>query len=95
MTDPETISLNLPSWFVRLTAGTLAAAFPWAIWVSMQLATISVRIEATIDLRNQLNNLTAQLAAHLTDPEIHHAAIRDTLRRINRLESKTEQLHNK
>ncbi len=92
MTYPDTTSLDIPNWFVRLTSGVITLAIPWAIWVTVQLATITVRLESTIDLHDQLNGLTAKLTVHLTDPEIHHAPIRDSLRRIERLESKVEKL---
>jgi len=94
MIHSEITSLNIPNWFVRLTSGVIALAVPWAIWVTIQLVTITVRLEATVALHNQLNNLTAKLAIHLTDPEIHHAPMRDNFRRIERLETKLEQLRN-
>lgn len=41
--------LNLPGWFVKLAGGILAAAVPWAMWMSMGMNAINIKIEAMSD----------------------------------------------
>lgn len=38
-------SVTLPGWFVKLAGIVLALMVPWASWVTMQLATLGVRME--------------------------------------------------
>jgi hypothetical protein len=92
MTDVnENASLTIPSWFIRLTAGAIALAIPWAVWVTIQLATISVRIETAVELRDDLGQLASRFSEHLSDPALHHAGMRDVNRRLDRIEKQIER----
>ena len=68
----------IPKWFVMIASAVITLAIPWAGWVTLQLASISVKVENTSALQSQFN-------AHLSDPAIHHAG-------ISRLDSRMESI---
>jgi hypothetical protein len=86
---------NIPIWFVRLAAGVLALAVPWAGWVTIQLTAINVRLEATAELRRNVDHVAAQVAGHVTDADVHLAGLRDVARRVDRIESRLDRLEEK
>ncbi len=71
-------SLSIPRWFIRICSGVLALGVPWAGWVTLQLATISVEVEAHGMLRNRFESHIEQDIATL-----HH--------RVERVEDKLDR----
>jgi hypothetical protein len=72
---------NIPIWFIRLAAGVLTLAVPWAGWVTVQLTAINVRLEATAELRRNVDAIVAQLAGQ-----------HNVTRRVERIESRLDRL---
>ena len=95
MSDDSNITWNIPIWFVRLAAGVLTLAVPWAGWVTIQLTAINVRLEATAEMRRDVDQLTTQIASHVTDVDVHLAGLRDVTRRVDRIEARIERLEGK
>ena len=85
--------MAIPKWFVWLVSGFIGLFVPWASWVTMSLATISVRMENQIEIRDRISLLEAKFAEHLTERGIHHHLEDDlkTIReRLNRLEKQAD-----
>jgi hypothetical protein len=95
MSDDSAIAWNIPIWFVRLAAGVLTLAVPWAGWVTIQLTAINVRLEATAEMRRDVDTLASQIASHVTDVDVHLAGLGDVLRRVDRIEARVERLEGK
>lgn len=88
--DDSSTSIAIPHWFVRLAAGMMTLAVPWAAWVTVQLVTIGVRIEATTELRQTVDRLQAKFTEHLADPDNHTHGLREFQRRLDRVEAQLD-----
>jgi hypothetical protein len=80
--------LTIPKWFLRLMSCVLGLAVPWAGWVTLQLATIEVKVE-------QAAEASDQLYAHLADPDVHHAGVQRLDGRLGVLERRIEAVENR
>jgi hypothetical protein len=69
----EPDDLTIPRWFLRLMSCVLGLAVPWAGWVTLQLATIEVKVEHAAQLQSQVQS---RLHEHLADHEAHRADAR-------------------
>ena len=87
-------AMTIPKWFLWVASGVggifVAAFIPWAAWVSMTLATLSVKLEATHELRARLNKAETTINEHLADPHVHQPL----KNRVDRLEDRIKQLEN-
>ena len=92
-----TESVNIPKWFTLIASGVMALAIPWAGWVTMTLATISVRMENQATFRLQLEKMENKFSAHITDPTIHNfmrSDIETNTRILESLQQRIERLEN-
>lgn len=90
MNNPEAPEMMIPKWFTILAAGLMALAVPWGAWVTMTLATISVRIENQTMLRMRMDKLEIRFTEHLTDPNLHHAKLSQIEARLKLIEDRRE-----
>lgn len=78
--------ISLPKWFTVVMSGLAALAVPWAAWVTMTLAQISVRIEVQTELRRDTNDLRRDITTIQQDIIRVQATLSDTERRLLRVE---------
>jgi len=72
---PSVAALEIPRWFIILFTGGwilfMSLFVPWAAWVSLQLVTVLVRLEATSQTQASVDTMQAQFHAHISNPSIH------------------------
>lgn len=84
--------MSIPKWFLyvmSIVASLFTVTFiPWAGWVTMTLATLSVKIENTEEIRNRIDKLETSHTSHITEPAIHGPLAN----RVEQLEERMNQL---
>ena len=65
----------VPSWFVRIFGVGLALAIPWAIWITMTLATMSVKMDQAAVGMQKREELSDRFHMHTSDPTIHRSGL--------------------
>jgi len=78
--------VSIPKWFLSCVSAVLALSIPWAGWVTLTLARISVRMESQTEMRKRTGTLEARFTEHIADPEIHHAAVISLEQRVGVIE---------
>lgn len=83
-------AIVIPKWaayFVSCVSSLFLVAFmPWAAWVSLALATLTVRFEAYQRLDQRVATVEKKVSDHVSDPEVHHTGIVRLEQRIKQLE---------
>lgn len=73
--------VTLPKWFLMVMSGVstlfLGLFVPWAAWVTITLATLTVKFEDQDDIEKRLNSLTETVNRHIGHPELHYHLRRD------------------
>jgi len=77
--------IAIPRWFIRLASLVLVLAVPWSGWVTLELATIRVRVDA-------LAGAGGRVEAHLDNPHVHHAGISRLGEHVDALEQRIDRL---
>ena len=65
----------IPGWAVKVAGGFGALAIPWAAWVTMTLATMSVKMDYSNQADAKLVKLSSDFYEHVADPKLHRAGI--------------------
>jgi len=85
MTDQST-DVSIPKWFLSCVSAILALSIPWAGWVTMALARITVKMESQTEMRQHIDTLESRFTDHITDPAIHHSAVTSLELRVGAVE---------
>ena len=82
----------LPGWFVRVFVGIGALAIPWASWITMTLATISIQMQHAIEGQQKREALALQFQAHLNDQSPHASALKPIGYRLDSVEKRLDAI---
>lgn len=106
---PDTVpegSITVPKWAVWVGGGIAALfgslAIPWAVALQSKMtelnitvATMAVRQEAALQLSDDMKQLRRDLAAHISDPRIHHSGLETVNRRLDRHEQRIDKIEDR
>ena len=87
--------LVIPKWFITVAGAFMGLSIPWAGYVTMTLATISVKVETQAELRQRVDKLESRFTEHIVNPNIHSSGISRIESRIDGLERQIHKLEDK
>ena len=92
-------AMAIPRWFIWAMSGMgslfLVLFVPWAGWVTMTLATISVKMENQAEVRERVDNLETQFHQHQLDPNLHQSGFSKIQNQLDSLRNRVERMENK